>query len=498
VADFPGLIGGSGTNASAVLDAEETINYIVEKAQSKYAQNPDGVLLPTPGFTVWGAATQAGSRGFIYAADRFLAVVGSRLFEFDVNATVTDRGPVALDANPALLVYNRQGAQVGIASGGSIYVFNLTTNVLSAALLSGTYTHIAFAGGYGFAFQLSTGKTLVGALNDLSTWDPATFFQRSLFADPAQCIFADENNLIWTLGTETFEARYNSGTGTQPWIPMTGLVGPYGIASPFGYGLSPSGNFWVTRNAAGIGRFVVSVGGQPAPVGTYAIDAQIDKFATSTGISDAEVLVYDQGGHTAAIVAMAAAQTANPSVPCTFAYDVEGKTWSKRGRWNAQKARWELWAPRCHVVAFGGKHLVGDRSSGTIWLLDQTSATDIDGNGTRRIRRTPHLNKEHQRRPVDLVEVLTDIIGPAVQAPAQGSDPQLTLKVSRDGGKTYGNERRCGIGRIGETKRRCFWTQLGAPMDLVYEFGYSEPVPAAIVGGYLNNTEPVVPARGSR
>lgn len=486
---FPGLVGGSGTTSSVVLDAEETINYIVEKAQSQGAQNESGALLPTPGFTRWSVTGgPTGCRGFIYAADsRFLAVYGARLLEFDINGTVTDRGAVALDANPVIMVYNGIGGQIGIAAGGNIYAFTLATNTLSAALLSGGYTHIAFAGSFGFAFQVTTGKTLISSPNDLTAWDPATFFQRSLFADPARAIFADENNLIWTLGTDSFEVRYNSGQGTQPWVPLSGLVGPYGIASPFGIGLSPAGNFWITRNAAGIGRFVVSSGGAPVPVGTYAIDAQIDKFASSAGVSDAEVLVYDQGGHTAATVALASAQAMNPTVPCSFSYDVEGKTWTKRGRWS--NGAWQLWAPRCHVLAFG-KHLVGDRATGTIWQLDQTSAADIDGNGIRRLRRTPHLNQEHQRRPIDQVELLMDVIGPAVQAPAQGSDPRMMLRLSKDGARTWGNERQCGIGKIGEFRKRCLWTQLGAPSDAVFEFSYSEPVPAAIVDGYINNVEP--------
>lgn len=487
-----GLIGGSGTTASSVLDAEETINYVVEKAQSRGAQNEDGVLLPTPGFTRWSSAGgPVGARGFIYAADsRFLAVIGGRLIEFDVNGTPTDRGAIAVDANPAIMVYNGPiGGQVGIAAGGNIYVFTLATNALSGAVLSGGYTHIAYAGGYGFAFNPLTGRTLVGALNDLSTWDPGTFFTRSLFADPARAIFADENNFIWTVGTDTFEVRYNSGTGTQPWIPLTGLVGPYGVASAFGIGLSPAGNFWITRNAAGIGRFVVSQGGAPTPVGTYAIDSQIDRLASSAGVTDAEVLVYDQGGHTTATVALAAAQAANPSMPCSFNYDVEGKTWTKRGQWDTQHAKWGLWAPRCHVLAFG-KHLVGDRTTGTIWVLDPASAIDVDGNGTRRLRRMPQLNKEHQRRPVDMLEVVMDLLQPAPQAPAQGSNPQLMFRLSKDGGRTFGNERQCGIGRVGQYRKRCYWTQLGAPEDFVFEFSYSEPVPAAIVDGYLNNPEP--------
>lgn len=488
---FENLIGGSGTTASAVLDSEETINYIVEKAQARGALNADGALLPVPGVTRWAPSVgPVGSRGFIYAADaHFLAVVGGRLLEYDVNGVATDRGAIAVDANPAILVYNGIGGQVGICAGGEIKVFTLATNTLSGAVRSGGYTHLAFAGSYGFAFQATTGKTFVGTPNDLTLWDDGTFFQRSLFADPLRAIFADENNFVWTIGTETFEVRYNSGTGTQPWVPLTGLVGPYGIASPFGYGLSPAGNFWITRNAAGLGRFVVSSGGAPTPVGTYAINAQVDTFAAGAGISDAEVLVYDQGGHTTATVAFGAAQAMNPAVPCALNYDVEGKTWTKRGRWNAAQAKWELWSPRCHVVAFG-KHLVGDRSSGSIWLLDPLSAVDTDGGGIRRMRRTAQLNQEHQRRPIDVLEVVMDIIGPGVQAPAPGSDPRIMLRQSRDGGRTWGNERTCGIGAVGKYRKRCTWTQLGAPADVVCEFTYSEPVPAAIVDGYLNHTEP--------
>lgn len=484
-----GLVGGSGTTAAVVLDAEETINYIVERPQSKYAENDEGVLLSTPGFAKWGMVNQVGSRGFIFAGNaRFLAAMAGRLVEFDSSGIATDRGPLAVDGNPAVLVENGIGGQVGIASGGNIYVFTLSTSVLSGPVLIGGYSHIAFAGGFGFAFQVTTGKTLISTPNDLSSWDPGTFFQRSLFADPAQAIFADENNLIWTLGTETFEVRYNSGQGTQPWIPLSGLVGPYGIASPFGLGLSPAGNFWVTRNKAGIGRFVVSIGGAPVPVGTYAIDAQVDRFAASVGIADAEVLIYDQGGHTTATVAFSGAQGANPATPCSFNYDVEGKVWTKRGRWNSQRAAWELWAPRCHVLAFG-KHLVGDRTTGNIWILDPTSAIDVDGTGTRRMRRTPHYNKEYQRRPIDSVQLLVDQMGMGVQAPAQGSDPQMMLRLSKDGSRTWGSERQCGIGRVSQFRKRCRWTQLGAPEDAVLEFTYSEPVPIAIIDGWVNNEE---------
>jgi hypothetical protein len=42
-------------------------------------------------------------------------------------------------------------------------------------------------------------------------------------------------------------------------------------------------------------------------------------------------------------------------------------------------------------------------------------------------------------------------------ATGQGSDPQVMLRVSRDGGRTWGNERWRSIGKIGEYKKRVLW-----------------------------------------
>jgi hypothetical protein len=69
---------------------------------------------------------------------------------------------------------------------------------------------------------------------------------------------------------------------------------------------------------------------------------------------------------------------------------------------------YDLWAPRCHVYAFG-KHLVGDRTTGTIWQMDASFATDTDGNGIRRLRRAPALYHEDARRPIDCFLLKCDV-----------------------------------------------------------------------------------------
>lgn len=474
---FPGFINGSNATQSITADAERTVNLYVEKMTSEAAANGTA-LFPTPGFASWSTVADVGARGFCIAAGRLFGIVGPSLYEFFADGTNTKRGTVAQDANPAQIIYNGVvGGQLGIASGGSIYAYTLSSNILSSAILTGGYSHLAYASGFGLAFNGTTGKVNLSNLNDLTTFAAGTFFQRSLFADPWQAMFVDANNLIWLPGTDTFEVWYNTGVGTQPWAPLSGLYGRYGIAAPFAFAPSGSGNFWLARNPEGIGQFIVTRESAPQPISTYAVNTAVDSYLRTSRIDNTEVLLYQQAGHTFANIAF-------PSAPATWTVDVETQSWAERGKWNSPLGRFDLWPPRVHCFAFG-MHLVGDRSTGIIAKMDTTIATELDGTGIRRLRRTPGLIKEHERIPIDRLELLMDV-GLWLSA-GQGSDPQVMLRVSRDAGRTWGNERIAGVGRIGDWRKRVYWNRLGSSRDTVVEISYSEPTPFRIVDAYVNN-----------
>ncbi len=63
---------------------------------------------------------------------------------------------------------------------------------------------------------------------------------------------------------------------------------------------------------------------------------------------------------------------------------------------------------------------------------------------------------------------------------AAGANPQLMLRVSRDGGKTYPLERWSDTGRIGEWNTRVFWQMLGQSRNFSPQFIATDPVPFAI------------------
>ena len=74
-------------------------------------------------------------------------------------------------------------------------------------------------------------------------------------------------------------------------------------------------------------------------------------------------------------------------------------------------------------------------------------------------------------------------------ATGQGSDPQMMLKWSNDGGHTFGNEVWRSMGKIGEYSHRAVWSPLGSAFDRVYWAEVTDPVKRVIVGAALDTTE---------
>ncbi len=67
-------------------------------------------------------------------------------------------------------------------------------------------------------------------------------------------------------------------------------------------------------------------------------------------------------------------------------------------------------------------------------------------------------------------------------------DPQIMLRWSDDGGKTWSNERTMNCGQAGAFKTRAIARRLGRSRDRIYEVSASDPIPWRIVDAYLQAT----------
>ena len=479
--EWPGFIGGSSPGTSLVQDAERTINLYVERMEGAGGKVPQA-LYPVPGYTAWSSGvTTVGTRGMCAAGTRRFAVIGNTLWEFNDNGAATSRGTVAVDGNPAQMVYGGVTAnQLGICSGGAVYSFALGTNILSATALVSGYTHLGFAHGYGVAFNPTTGRAQLSSLNDLATYGLATFLQRSRFPDPWQAMFVDQNSLIWLIGTESFEVWYDTGQGTQPFAVLDGLNGLYGIAAPFAYAVTQYGNLWLGLSRGP--RVVLAGGGTPSPISTYAINTELARFRRTATIANAEAVINGDNGHTWVTFSFPSVTGSDIDTP-SMTVDVESRSWSHRGEWDTGTGQYGIWAPRAIGDWFGWP-VCGDRVTGTIWRLDPTVSTDRNGNGIRRLRQSPGLTDEHKRHPINRIELLMD-----VGVAGQDLDPQVILQMAQDGGVTFGNQRQAGWGRVGQYRKRVFWTRLGAPADAVARVVWSDAAPSRVLAAWINNQE---------
>lgn len=66
-----------------------------------------------------------------------------------------------------------------------------------------------------------------------------------------------------------------------------------------------------------------------------------------------------------------------------------------------------------------------------------------------------------------------------------GVDPVAILRISNDGGKTFGAEMPRTIGRMGEYSHRTRWLRLGQARRRVFEVVVSDPVPWRATGCYM-------------
>jgi hypothetical protein len=76
---------------------------------------------------------------------------------------------------------------------------------------------------------------------------------------------------------------------------------------------------------------------------------------------------------------------------------------------------------------------------------------------------------------------------PADGAPAgDGSDPQIALQASNDGGKTWSQERTVSMGKLGDYKKLVRWSRLGRSLNRGFRVICSEPVDASLISCELD------------
>lgn len=477
MAKLPGFIGPSAVSQSIQADAEETYNFYLEPL-SRSAKN-QAALYPVPGFNPYTSVSQVGSRALFEMNSHCYAVIGGEGYEVFNTQTTSALGAVTQDSNPAQIESNGAvGAQFLFASGTNGYCYTPSSAAFTQ-VLTGDCVMIGMLDGYFIALNPTTSRIRLSNLNDGTTWSSTQFAARSDAPDnwAAMVVSAPD---IWLIGQQTGCVYYDAGTFPFPLAPRPGANFKWGIVAPWSLKAAGGSVMWLARNKEGAGVVVLAVGYSPQKVSTPEMDTAIAGYASTVGITDAEATMFQFNGHTFYALTF-------PKAGVTWVYDLLTSAWVKWGKWNSPLTAYGIWSPRVHCYAFG-VHLVGERTTGTISVMDDQYMTEMDGSYIRRMRITPAMFSENRNFPIRKMEVFLESGLGTVSG--QGFNPKISVGTSDDGGKTYLPDRQASAGKMGEYPRRVFWTRMGIPRNRVNRFVMTDPIPWRLIDAYINTDAP--------
>lgn len=466
------IIGPAYGSQSPIADAEALLNFYIESIESPNA--PDrNVAYPCPGLTLEFGLPSTPNRGTFTLNDRFFLAAGDTLYEIQSDGTRTALGTINVDTNPCTFASSGDiSNQLLVSSGNHAYCFNLVTNVFADVLTGAVF--VAFLNNFFVALDVATNTIHVSDFNDATTWPGGQDQQRSISGDRWKSMIAD-GQYLWLFGGQKTDVYQLAGSGNTVFVPVQGISINYGIGAPFSVALVNNAPEWVSLNENGRGMVLRVENFSPIKRSTFAVDFAISQYDM---ISDAVAFSYQDQGHSFYVLNF-------PSAAATWVDDAARGMedgWHTRGFWDSGNMIEQAYRPQYHAYVFG-KHYVGDRATGNVYSMNINVATDVDGNGIRRLRRTSPLRSELNR--VFYGQMILNIeTGLGLQV-GQGADPQVMARWSNDGGKTWGNEHWHTAGRVGKYNTRVSWSNTGAAYQRVFEFVMTDPIPWRLIGGYV-------------
>lgn len=469
---FRNFIGGSYQSSALTADQQRTVNMYVERMENR-GSSTDAMLVLVPGLDLISTASASPGRAHFYENEREFAVFGPSFVEITESGVMTVRGTVSTDANPATICSNGDGGgQLLIVSGTNAYYYDLATNTLTAiAALAGKATMGSYLDGYGLVLDSATSTLYISAVLDFSSWTTGTdFAQRSKAPDKWRAMRTN-GQYIGLYGEHSSEFWYNTGDSSFPFAPHPSGLIPYGIRAPFSLAIGEGAQFWLGQSSVGHLYLLRSDAFTPQVVSDFP---HATAFA---GLSNPEGAVgefFNWRGHQFYRITF-------PASAVTYCYDATSNQWFEWRAWLSEASAYSSVRARYPIVAFG-EHRVLDAQTGALYRYSATTYTDADDRPIRWMRRAPVQNQENELLFLPDFEVALEN---GQGTSGQAENPQIMLRISNDGGRTWGSEMWRSAGKAGEYLRRVLWTRLGAARQRVVELTGSDPIPWKITNAYF-------------
>lgn len=461
------FIGPAYEGRSVNMNAQRSINLYpeIDPMQGKNV----AVLHGTPGLELFTNVGASPIRGDIVAKSILYTVMGGKFYEILSNGATTEKGTILTSSGRVSLAQN--GTQIIIVDGDFGYIYTIATGVLLQITdpdFPGADT-VTFLDGYFVFNKPDTGSFMITSLYDGTAVDALDIKTAEGQPDNIVAVVADHREL-WAFGEYTTEVFYNSGNADFPFDRIEGAFMEWGLEARWSVGRNDNTLFFLAKNQKGSGKVMMAMGYQPQTISTPAIEYQISKMAIT---SDAFGFCYTEEGHSFYELVF-------PSGGKTFVYDSTTRLWHERA---SRDSNGNLTRHRVNSYSnLLGSHIVGDYENGKLYKM-KMDTYDENGTTIERIRRAPHLHKDLKFLFFNKFQL--DFEAGVGLTTGQGSDPQIMLRWSDDGGHTWSHEHWKPMGKKGEYNTRAIWRRLGRSRDRIFEVKITDPVKVSLIGAHI-------------
>jgi len=430
------------------------------------------VVFGTPGESIFSDQSDAGGavRGMhnFVSKNLLFCIIGNILFEINATGTATNRGSIT--PGTGIVPMEDNGTQLLILDGTKGWIYNTSTTTLTQIAdpdFPQNATTVIFDSSYFLVDNPAVnGQFQKSASYDGTAWDPTDLGNMYSSSNQLNLLYALAGIVI-VFGSYVTEFWVNQGTLGFPYAPQKSATQPYGLAAKRSVAPLDNTIAFLAQNETGRLSIMSAQTYTPYRISTPDVDNIINSFPI---YSDAVAMGYVLDGHPFY-------QITFPTAERTFLYDQSTNLWSE-----VQTGVGLTGRHNCNLgVGFNGNFYMGDATVGKVYLQDPTSYTD-DGMTIPRQIESRHTFDGYNTLGVDELYLAMET-GVGLQS-GQGSNPQIMLQVSKDGGRTFGSERWAQVGKIGQYKdHRAIWRRLGSGRDFVFRWTMTDPVKFVIIGG---------------
>ena len=467
------ITGPTYEHPSQDVNYQRCINYYPSLAGP--IADPQLALMPTPGLKLLVDGSGDQVRALIdFDDDHVYAVVDDKFYKVDINydavsATVTQLGTI--DSTSGDLDWAKNASQIMLVdpTTSKAYIHTVSTETLTevtdADFVGGDT--VVFLDGY-FIFNVpNSGLVYSTASNDGTSVDALDVITAEAYPDNVVGLAVDKREL-WIFCEDSVEIWYDAANPNAfPLSRREGALVDQGCAAAKSILNFDNTLVWLDDR----GFVVQAQNYSPVVISTPAIASAIQSYKR---IDDARAYQHTENGHLFYVITF-------PTARKTWAYEATTQQWHERAYLNASGDMVE------HLAHNHIKHkrwnVVGAHNTGKIYRMSSEYKDDA-GEAIRRIRTTQHNRLEYNQYGIACLELHMETGKGAVTG--TGSDPQMFLRYSNDGGYTWSNSLPRSMGPLGTYDTRIRWNRLGTGREWLFEFTTEEPVAHSIIDASID------------